>query len=286
VTLLETRKKDGNEVWTQVDSGHVHFTDRKMVFSGRKDIRFRFDKLDMVTQVDQGLYVSLSSRRRDHILAGPAERLAAVLAAARSISEDGDPVAGLAEEREETAAAVATLGAQSDRLIAARQDLQQTARPFSPVWIPGAIVGVALIATGGIGGGSNNADVAPLFSAPSTAAIATTTTTEAPTTTTTTAAPTTTTAAPTTTTTRAPTTTVAPTTTTRAPTTTTTTTTRAPTTTTTESRAGCHSSYPTVCIPPPPPDLDCGEISFRRFKVVGSDPHGFDGDGDGIGCES
>jgi len=47
----------------------------------------------------------------------------------------------------------------------------------------------------------------------------------------------------------------------------------------------CDPSYPDVCIPPYPPDLDCGEISHRNFKVVGSDPHRFDGDGDGIGCE-
>ena len=46
----------------------------------------------------------------------------------------------------------------------------------------------------------------------------------------------------------------------------------------------CDSSYPTVCIPSPPPDLDCGQISFRRFRVVGGDPHRFDGDHDGIGC--
>ena len=48
----------------------------------------------------------------------------------------------------------------------------------------------------------------------------------------------------------------------------------------------CHPSYLDVCIPPPPPDLDCPDIPYRRFRVVGSDPHGFDGDGDGIGCES
>jgi micrococcal nuclease len=41
-----------------------------------------------------------------------------------------------------------------------------------------------------------------------------------------------------------------------------------------------------VCIPPAPPDLDCGEISFRRFQVLPPDPHGFDGDNDGVGCES
>lgn len=51
-------------------------------------------------------------------------------------------------------------------------------------------------------------------------------------------------------------------------------------------RSGCDESYPDVCIPPYPPDLDCGEIGYRRFKVVGSDPHGFDRDNDGIGCES
>lgn len=29
----------------------------------------------------------------------------------------------------------------------------------------------------------------------------------------------------------------------------------------------CDPAYPTVCIPPPPPDLDCGDISIRRFQV-------------------
>ena len=48
----------------------------------------------------------------------------------------------------------------------------------------------------------------------------------------------------------------------------------------------CDPSYPTVCIPPPPPDLDCGDIPYRNFPVVGTDPHGFDADGDGVGCES
>lgn len=48
----------------------------------------------------------------------------------------------------------------------------------------------------------------------------------------------------------------------------------------------CDPSYPTVCIPPPPPDLNCGDVPHRRFRVVGDDPHGFDRDHDGIGCES
>ena len=48
----------------------------------------------------------------------------------------------------------------------------------------------------------------------------------------------------------------------------------------------CDPSYPDFCIPPPPPDLDCGDISHKKFTVLQPDPHRFDGDKDGIGCES
>lgn len=44
-------------------------------------------------------------------------------------------------------------------------------------------------------------------------------------------------------------------------------------------------SYPDVCIPPYPPDLDCGDIPYKNFRVLSPDPHGFDRDNDGIGCE-
>jgi len=54
-----------------------------------------------------------------------------------------------------------------------------------------------------------------------------------------------------------------------------------------EQRSGnCEWSYPDVCIPPYPPDLDCGEIGYSNFRVIGDDPHGFDRDNDGIGCVS
>jgi micrococcal nuclease len=51
------------------------------------------------------------------------------------------------------------------------------------------------------------------------------------------------------------------------------------------STGNCDPSYPGVCIPPAPPDLDCKDVTFRRFKVIPPDPHHFDMDGDGIGCE-
>ncbi|TVU55431.1 MAG: calcium-binding protein [Arthrospira sp. PLM2.Bin9] len=56
--------------------------------------------------------------------------------------------------------------------------------------------------------------------------------------------------------------------------------------TTDNSLAKCDPSYPDICIPPYPPDLNCKDISDRKFRVTGSDPHKFDRDRDGIGCEN
>jgi micrococcal nuclease len=53
----------------------------------------------------------------------------------------------------------------------------------------------------------------------------------------------------------------------------------------TRPQGGCDASYPDVCIPPPPPDLDCKDVAHRNFRVVGADPHRFDGNDDGRGCE-
>jgi hypothetical protein len=50
--------------------------------------------------------------------------------------------------------------------------------------------------------------------------------------------------------------------------------------------SNCDPSYPDFCIASPPPDLNCADISQKRFTVSGSDPHGFDRDNDGVGCES
>lgn len=47
----------------------------------------------------------------------------------------------------------------------------------------------------------------------------------------------------------------------------------------------CDPSYPTLCIPIGAPDLDCPDITARRFQVLPPDPHRFDADHDGIGCE-
>lgn len=51
-------------------------------------------------------------------------------------------------------------------------------------------------------------------------------------------------------------------------------------------QGNCDPSYPDVCIPPPPPDLNCDDVVHTDFSVKGSDPHEFDSEGDGFACES
>lgn len=53
-----------------------------------------------------------------------------------------------------------------------------------------------------------------------------------------------------------------------------------------EDKEDCDDSYPDFCIPSPPPDLDCSDVKEKNFEVKVSDPHDFDREGDGVGCES
>ena len=48
---------------------------------------------------------------------------------------------------------------------------------------------------------------------------------------------------------------------------------------------GCDPNYAGACIPSGP-DVDCGDITARRFRVVGDDVHRLDADNDLIACES
>jgi endonuclease YncB( thermonuclease family) len=52
---------------------------------------------------------------------------------------------------------------------------------------------------------------------------------------------------------------------------------------------GCDPNYAGACVPPYPPDVDCGDLRDLGLalpvRVVGSDPHRLDGDHDRLGCE-
>jgi endonuclease YncB( thermonuclease family) len=52
----------------------------------------------------------------------------------------------------------------------------------------------------------------------------------------------------------------------------------------------CDAAYPTLCLPPPPVDLDCADFApLRAFPVrrdaPDGDDHHLDGNGDGVACE-
>lgn len=56
-----------------------------------------------------------------------------------------------------------------------------------------------------------------------------------------------------------------------------------------QSATACHQSYPDFCILSPPPGLNCNSPALqgrRNFTVLPPDPHRFDADKDGVGCES
>jgi hypothetical protein len=49
--------------------------------------------------------------------------------------------------------------------------------------------------------------------------------------------------------------------------------------------SACDPNYAGFCVPIVSYDLDCSDIRHRVI-VIGVDIHHFDGDNDGIGCES
>jgi micrococcal nuclease len=51
----------------------------------------------------------------------------------------------------------------------------------------------------------------------------------------------------------------------------------------------CDPSYPDLCIPPAPPYLNCDHVyglGMSHITVYAPDPHDFDNDSDGVGCEN
>ena len=49
----------------------------------------------------------------------------------------------------------------------------------------------------------------------------------------------------------------------------------------------CSPAYPTICLLPPPPNINCPQLlPMVNIPTLPPDPHGLDADKDGIGCES
>jgi micrococcal nuclease len=156
VTLLEMRSRQGQTAWLAVDHGPVYFTDRRMVFDGSKRVEFRYERVESLHRLPQGLYVSVSSRKRPHILSGPVDELMTKLEAARLVAEGGFPAAVEQARLEALQGQLRAAEVDLERFRRQRQALVAPRRPVSPAWLPGAAVLAVVMAvqaaTGGGGG--------------------------------------------------------------------------------------------------------------------------------------
>ncbi|MEX1125253.1 MAG: thermonuclease family protein, partial [Acidimicrobiia bacterium] len=184
VTLMETRKREGRDVWTAIDQGSVYFSDRRLVFTGNRSVEFQLDRITANSRVPQGVHLAVSSRKRDHVLAGPADQIAALIAAAQSVAL-GLPASAPFESRAgelREAIGQTQMGLEESR--AARDSLVRPRRPVSPAWVPGTLILGLLIFAGPVGDASPGADlVASATTLASTTTSEATTSTVAPTTT-------------------------------------------------------------------------------------------------------
>ena len=178
VTLLEKKLGDAKSSWLPVATGSVLFTNRRATFDGPRNVTFEYRNLTETTLGSDGLHLAVSSRTTGHLLAGPAEQLGVTLEACRSIGRGGDPLDQAHRAERRTSEVVAHYQAALTDLNQARSAIRRPSRPWSPAWVPGLALVIALGATG----------MATLDQASATAVTATTSTTSTPSTTLTTLA--------------------------------------------------------------------------------------------------
>jgi micrococcal nuclease len=140
VTLMETRKREGRDVWTPIDQGSVYFSDRRLVFVGKKSVEFRLDRITANNLTPEGLHLAVSTRKGDLVLAGPADQMAAMIAGAQSVAMGlaaTAPFENRAGELRESIGQTET-GLEENR--ADRGSLVKPPRPVSPAWVPGTLL--------------------------------------------------------------------------------------------------------------------------------------------------
>lgn len=150
IRLLETRKKEGKSVWTEVDSGRLYVTDRRFVFSGDKDVTFEYSKLVDSTKTRQGLHLAVSSRKRAHIVSGPTEQLIVTLTAAKEAGEGREASASFADRVERLRSDLGEWDQKVEELDQQLASIPRPQRPMSPAWIPAGALTMAIVAGGGM----------------------------------------------------------------------------------------------------------------------------------------
>ena len=172
---MEIRKREGKEVWVPVDHGTIYLTDQQAIFTGSKTVKFRYDKLIDQQLTNNGLYLSVSNRKKPHMLSGPAEKVSALITASEAVGRGEEATAQFGAKAESLRYTVDEIERDLDSLRAERAALVAPPRPISPAWIPLSALFLLLFVSGAL------ADTP----APQSVAAATTTTTSALSTTTT-----------------------------------------------------------------------------------------------------
>ena len=182
VALLEIRKREGNKVWAPVDHGYVYLTDKQAIFSGSKDVKFCYDKIISTEITDKGLFIDTSARKRSHTLAGPAEKIAALMTASEAVSRGEAPTAPFEATAESLRRTTEGIERDLDKTRAERAALAVPPRPISPAWVPATLLFVALSALGALAD-TDDADAVAAASTTTTSPPETSTTDEETTTT-------------------------------------------------------------------------------------------------------
>ena len=139
VALLETRKRQGKTAWVPVDHGVVYLTDRQAIFSGSKQVKFRYDTLTNQDMTPSGLHLVVSTRQRSHILSGPAEKLSALITACISVGAGAEPTAAFSQRADALTHTVNEIEQTLDVHRRHRKALVPPPRPISPAWLPAAV---------------------------------------------------------------------------------------------------------------------------------------------------
>jgi endonuclease YncB( thermonuclease family) len=150
VTIMEKRRREGQDVWTAIATGSVLFTDRRLVFAGPRDVTFEYKDLTDSTLGASGLHLAVSRRKTTHVLAGPAEQLQMTLAACQAVARGDDPVSELRAAERDAVSRVAGRQSELRELNQARKDLGRPSRPFSPAWAPSLALAIGLIGSSGL----------------------------------------------------------------------------------------------------------------------------------------
>jgi hypothetical protein len=165
VTLLEVRKKEGKEFWTPVDQGVVYLTDRQVIFSGTKEVKFPYNKISHQSIGKPGLQLGVSSRKRSHVLRGHEDKIVALIAACQAVAGGQAPTAPFDDRASAAAETISGVAQEIADLTQAQQDLVRPPRPVSPAWAPLSAVFVLMMFGSALAGPD---DSEPLASASTT----------------------------------------------------------------------------------------------------------------------